>query len=120
MGGIENPTPLPGRQHTSGVENGQKFCDFALTIGDRKMKSSCEHGTPSRWPYTVAGTLREGVVAVGVSDPELRKKLFGPKLVQFDHEQEKRSWPRWKRLMHRLRPCPICKPKKNEGQSRAS
>ena len=57
---------------------------------------------------------------MGVSDPELRQKLFGPKLIQFQHEAEKRTWPRWKQLIHRLQACPICKPKKNESQSGGS
>ena len=53
---------------------------------------------------------------MGVSDPELRQKLFGPRLAQLQHESEKRSWPRWKQLIHRLQRCPICKPQKKETQ----
>jgi len=54
--------------------------------------------------------------AVGVSDPELREKLFGPRWVQYQHESEKRSWSRWKRLIHRLQRCPICKPPKKQDK----
>ena len=43
---------------------------------------------------------------MGVSDPEIRKKLFGPR---WQHEIEKQGWSFWKKLIHRLRPCPICK-----------
>jgi hypothetical protein len=56
------------------------------------------------------------VAGMGVSDPELREKLFGPRWVQLQHESEKQRWPRWKRLIHRLQRCPICKPSKKEEQ----
>ena len=45
---------------------------------------------------------------MGISNPEIQKKVFGPR---WEHEIEKQSWPFWKRLMHRLQHCPICKPK---------
>jgi hypothetical protein len=45
---------------------------------------------------------------MGVSDPEIRKKVFGPR---WQHEIEKQGWPLWKRLIHRLQRCPICRPK---------
>lgn len=47
---------------------------------------------------------------MGVSDPEIRRKVFGPRWVQAQHESEKRDWPLWKRLIHRFQRCPICKP----------
>jgi hypothetical protein len=53
---------------------------------------------------------------MGVSDPELRKKLFGANWLQVQHEFEKQSWPRWKRLLHRLQRCPVCKPEKKKEQ----
>lgn len=46
---------------------------------------------------------------MGVSDPEIQKKVFGPR---WQHEIEKQSWPLWKKLIHRLQRCPICKPAK--------
>jgi hypothetical protein len=46
---------------------------------------------------------------MGVSDPEIQKKIFGPR---WQHETEKQAWPLWKRLLHRLQPCPICRPQK--------
>jgi hypothetical protein len=45
---------------------------------------------------------------MGISNPEIQKKVFGPR---WEHEIEKQSWPFWKRVMHRLQDCPICKPK---------
>jgi len=45
---------------------------------------------------------------MGISNPETQKKVFGPR---WEHEIEKQGWPFWKRLMHRLQDCPICKPK---------
>jgi hypothetical protein len=45
---------------------------------------------------------------MGISNPEIQKKVFGPR---WEHEIEKQGWPFWKRLMHRLHNCPICKPK---------
>jgi len=56
---------------------------------------------------------------MGVSDPELRKKLFGQNWDRLQHESEKKTWPRWKRLLHRLQPCPVCKPKKKSEQTEA-
>jgi hypothetical protein len=56
---------------------------------------------------------------VGVSDPELRKKLFGQNWARLQHESEKKNWSLWKRLLHRLQPCPICKPEKKSGQAAA-
>jgi len=43
-----------------------------------------------------------------VSDPEIQKKIFGPR---WQHEVDKQAWPLWKRLIHRLQGCTICKPK---------
>ena len=51
----------------------------------------------------------------GVSDPELRKKLFGPAWVRQEHEIEKLKWTWWKRLLHRFQHCSICKPEKKES-----
>jgi hypothetical protein len=34
---------------------------------------------------------------MGISNPEIQKKVFGPK---WEHEIEKQGWPFWKRLMH--------------------
>ena len=45
---------------------------------------------------------------MGISNPEIQKKVFGPR---WEHEIEKQGWPFWKRLMHRLQDCPTCKPK---------
>jgi hypothetical protein len=45
---------------------------------------------------------------MGVSDPEIRTKVFGPKWVEFQHFSEKKSWSWWKRLLHRFEHCPIC------------
>jgi hypothetical protein len=44
---------------------------------------------------------------MGGSDPDFRKKVFGPR---WQHEIEKQSWPLWKKLIHRLQHCPICRP----------
>ncbi len=44
---------------------------------------------------------------MGISDPETQKRVFGPR---WKHELEKQNWSLWKRLIHRLKPCPICKP----------
>jgi len=46
---------------------------------------------------------------LGFSDPEIQKKVFGPR---WQHEVERQSWPLWKRLLHRLQRCPICKPRR--------
>ena len=45
---------------------------------------------------------------MGISNPEIQQKVFGPR---WQHEVEKQAWPTWKRLIHRLQRCPICKPK---------
>jgi len=45
---------------------------------------------------------------MGVSDPEIRKKVFGPRWMELQHISEKQAWPWWKRLLHRFQHCPIC------------
>ncbi len=52
---------------------------------------------------------------MGVSDPEIRKKLSDPRWAQFKHESEKEKWPWWKRLMHRFEKCPTCRPEKTNS-----
>jgi hypothetical protein len=54
--------------------------------------------------------------SMGVSDPEVRKKLSEPRWLHFKHESEKKSWPWWRRLMHRLQRCPACKREKVKNQ----
>ena len=49
---------------------------------------------------------------MGMSDPEVRKKLAEPRWLRYKHESEKQDWPWWKRLIHRFRRCPICEPEK--------
>jgi hypothetical protein len=48
--------------------------------------------------------------SMGVSDPEVRKKLSEPRWLQYKHQSDKQIWPWWKRLIHRFQRCPICKP----------
>jgi len=50
---------------------------------------------------------------MGISNPEIQTKVFGPR---WQHEMEKQSWPLWKKLMHRLQRCPICKPQTDDGK----
>jgi hypothetical protein len=49
---------------------------------------------------------------MGVSDPEVRKKITEARWLQFQHLSETQGWPWWKRLIHRLGGCPICRPEK--------
>lgn len=51
---------------------------------------------------------QSGRDGMGFSDPELQKKVFGPR---WQHELEKQSWPLWKKLIHRFQSCPFCRPK---------
>jgi len=53
---------------------------------------------------------------MGVSDPELRKKLSEPRWVQYKHQTDMESWPWWKRLVHRFARCSICQSVKAGGQ----
>ena len=53
---------------------------------------------------------------MGISNPEIQTKVFGPR---WQHEMEKQSWPLWKKLMHRLQRCPICKPKTENPKSQS-
>jgi len=46
---------------------------------------------------------------------EALEKLSEAMWIQYRHESEKRIWPMWKRLIHRLLRCPICRP---EGGTR--
>jgi hypothetical protein len=43
------------------------------------------------------GGNAEGKAGSEKSNPEIQKKVFGPK---WEHEIEKQGWPFWKRLMH--------------------
>ena len=45
---------------------------------------------------------------MGISDPEIQKKVFG---LRWQHELEKQGWPLWRKVLHRLTRCPICKVK---------
>jgi len=45
-------------------------------------------------------------------DPEALEKLSEVMQLHDEHELEKQGWPFWKRLIHRLLRCPICRPKK--------
>jgi len=47
-----------------------------------------------------------GAKTMGIGNPEIQKKAFGPR---WEHEIEKQGWLFWKRLMHRLQDCPMCK-----------
>ena len=58
----------------------------------------------------------KGMGSMGMSDPEARKKLSEARWLQFKHQAEKQTWPWWKRLIHRFRSCPICKPDKLKTQ----
>ena len=53
---------------------------------------------------------------MGLSDPEVRKRLSEPRLQQFQHEEDKKKWPWWRRLMHRFQYCPACRPEKMKEQ----
>lgn len=46
---------------------------------------------------------------------EVLQRLSEARWLQFRHEYEKRGWPLWKQLIHRLARCPICRP---EGDKR--
>lgn len=48
---------------------------------------------------------------MGVSDPEVRKKLSEPRWLKYQHDVERQKWPWWKRFAHRFERCPICRPR---------
>lgn len=52
---------------------------------------------------------------MGISNPEIQKKVFGPR---WQHEIEMQTWSLWKKLIHRLQPCSICKPTKPAQETR--
>ncbi len=49
---------------------------------------------------------------MGMSDPEIRKKLSEARFVQYKHVSDKQNWPYWRRLIHLFQRCPICRPEK--------
>jgi len=49
---------------------------------------------------------------MGISDPDVRKKLTEARYLQYKHLSETQKWHWWRRLFHRLQPCPICRPEK--------
>jgi hypothetical protein len=54
--------------------------------------------------------------SMGISDPDVRKKLTEARYLQYRHLSETQKWHWWRRLFHRLQPCPICRPEKAKGQ----
>jgi hypothetical protein len=50
--------------------------------------------------------------SMGLSDPDVRRKLSEPIWLQYKHESDKQKWSWWKQLIHRFQRCPICKPAK--------
>lgn len=46
---------------------------------------------------------------------EFLEKLSEARWIEYRHESEKQNWPMWKRLIHRLSHCPICRPGGAEG-----
>jgi hypothetical protein len=49
---------------------------------------------------------------------ELLQKLSEARWAQCRHESERRCWPWWKRLIHRLDRCPICRPEGDRSLDR--
>jgi len=62
------------------------------------------------------GGLHRVRPAMGVTDPEVRKKLSEPRWLQYEHESDQQNWPWWQRLIHHFQRCPICKPEKVREQ----
>ena len=78
---------------------------FAPVLRDSKLAGPTAYRNEIERPLRMLRGCR-----MGVSDPEVRKKLSEPRWLQYKHESEKQSWPWWKRLIHRFQRCPICKP----------
>jgi hypothetical protein len=51
---------------------------------------------------------------MGISDPDVRKKLTEGRYLQYKHLSEREKWSWWKRLFHRFQRCPICRPEKDK------
>jgi len=54
--------------------------------------------------------------SMGISDPDVRKKLSEARYLQYKHLSEPQKWHWWRRLFHRFQRCPICKPEKAQDQ----
>ena len=88
----------------NGAMNGPRWRPKTLwRCGDNRLKVGAQIEPYSR---TAQG------LQYGVSDPEIRKKFSEPIWLRYKHECDKQNWPWWKRLIHRLQPCPICRPEK--------
>ena len=68
------------------------------------------------------GTVIENVTLISpergslaAERPGGAKKDSEPRWLQYKHEDEKQSWPWWKRLIHRFERCPICRQKKRKN-----
>jgi len=48
---------------------------------------------------------------MGVSDPEIQKKVFGPRWQDGNTEFEEAKLATRETTHHRFRPCPVCRPK---------
>jgi len=78
-------------------------------VGVRYTRLGCKPASQGVEPHFFGSqACRRRSKTMGISNPEIQKKLFGPR---WEHEIQKQGWPFWKRLMHRLQNCPICGPK---------
>src|SRR5581483_4149417 len=127
IGGADEEGKAGGVGEACGEEDevGQRTIDglsgamLRATGGRTTIKNVSVCSTPGR--SRVAAHIKDSLMGLsevfyGVSDPEFRKSLFRAKWLQFQHESEKQSWPRWKRLIHRLQRCPVCRPPVKKGQ----
>lgn len=83
---------------------------FCLRFGSISAGTSIAHGSPVCSPHS------EWEDGMGVSDPEIRNRISEDRWLQYQHLCEKQQWPWWKRLMHRLKRCPLCRPERLVSQ----
>ncbi len=79
--------------------------EHSATIVRLDSRFAHDGGLPCRSSRNTASPARVQAQAskrrsktIGISNPEIQKKVFGPR---WEHEIEKQDWPFWKRLMHR-------------------
>jgi hypothetical protein len=63
-------------------------------------------------------TLGIIVSAQNSLNAEILRKLSEARWLRYRHECEKQGWPLWKRLIHRLTRCPICRPEEGKRLDR--
>jgi len=87
--------------------------EIRQTVQRKDVMFSMKAGFPQK--HTRKGQIteiRKRMSDQNFPDAEALRKLSEARWMQFQHEFELQSWPVWRRVIHRLMNCPICRPER--------